>query len=307
MQAMTDNASNNKHPAADPRPVPLWMKWAGGVAAVLALLVLMVVLFPWDLLRGPLNRYVSDKTGRHFEITRKLDVKLGRTTRILADGIEFANPQWAQDRHLVTAQAAEIDIRLWPLLQGRVVLPMVKLTQPKIGLQVEADGRRSWALGRDTSDPSNLPDIGALVVDEGSVHYLATHQGADILTDFVISESMAPSIAVSATATGAASGALPRASSPGAPGKASLHRRRPHRQCRLSQRAAQESVPGAGQGDGGWHHPHSRRFHRQPADAGRCQCRFHAARRQPGRPVQAGGRCAAGDLALLPGRPPVNL
>lgn len=206
---MTDNASNNKHPAADPRPVPLWMKWAGGVAAVFALLVAVVVLFPWDLLRGPLNRYVSDKTGRHFEITRKLDVKLGRTTRILADGIEFANPQWAQDRHLVTAQAAEIDIRLWPLLQGRVVLPMVKLTQPKIGLQVEADGRRSWALGRDTSDPSNLPDIGALVVDEGSVHYLAKHQGADILTDFVISESMAPSIAVSATATGAASGALP--------------------------------------------------------------------------------------------------
>ena len=60
--------------------------------------------FPWDWLRGPLNRYVSDKTGRHFEITRKLDVKLGRTTRILADGIEFANPEWASDPHLVKAE-----------------------------------------------------------------------------------------------------------------------------------------------------------------------------------------------------------
>ena len=54
---------------------------------------------------------------RHFEITRKLDVKLGRTTRILADGIEFANPEWAADPHLVKAEGAEIDIELLPLLQ----------------------------------------------------------------------------------------------------------------------------------------------------------------------------------------------
>ena len=170
------------------RKLPLYAKVMGTLAVLLVILVLILVFFPWDWLRGPLNRYVSDRTGRHFEITRKLDVKLGRTTRILADGIEFANPEWAKDPFLVRAQAAEVDIHLLPLLRGRVVLPLVKLTQPELGLQMEPDGRRSWALGRDTSDKRNLPDIGALAVDRGSLHFLSSGHGADIRTEFAIDE-----------------------------------------------------------------------------------------------------------------------
>ncbi len=49
------------------------------LAGLLLAAVLAVVLFPWDMLRGPLNRYVSETTGRNFEITRRLDVQLGWT------------------------------------------------------------------------------------------------------------------------------------------------------------------------------------------------------------------------------------
>lgn len=165
---------------------PLWVKVLVGLAALAALLALLLAFFPWDVLRGPLNRYVSERTGRHFEITRRLDVKLGRTTRILADGIEFANPEWARDPHLVKAEGAEIHIELFPLLQRRIVLPRIELREPRLGLQLQPDGRRSWALGRDTGDPRNFPDIGALVVDRGSVRFVAPEHGADIEADFAI-------------------------------------------------------------------------------------------------------------------------
>lgn len=167
-------------------PHRFWGRLLGGLFALLIALALLIVFFPWDWLRGPLNRYVSDRTGRHFEITRKLDVQLGRTTRVLADGITFANPEWARDPYLVKAEAAEIDIRLLPLLRGRIELPLIQLSKPELGLQVEPDGRRSWALGRDTGDPGNLPAIGALIVDEGTMHYVAMQHGADIRTDFAI-------------------------------------------------------------------------------------------------------------------------
>lgn len=159
------------------------------VAGVLLLLVavtLALVFFPWDLMRGPLNRYISEQTGRQFEITRRLEVKLGRTTRVLADGIEFANPSWARDPYLVKAEAAEIQVRLWPLLFGRVELPVVSLRKPELGLQMEADGRRTWALGKDTSDESSVPLIGQLLVDQGTLNYLATARGADISADFAL-------------------------------------------------------------------------------------------------------------------------
>src|SRR6059058_1169716 len=133
--------------AAAHRPLfrgrPLWAKVLIVLLAIIVALVLLVVFFPWDQLRGPVNRYVSERTGRHFAITRKLDVKLGRTTRILADGIEFANPGWAKDPYLVKAESGEIDIRLWPLIAHRqFVLPRIALRKPELGLQVEPDGRR---------------------------------------------------------------------------------------------------------------------------------------------------------------------
>jgi uncharacterized protein involved in outer membrane biogenesis len=159
----------------------LWFKVLAGIALFLLALVLLVALFPWDMLRGPINRYVSEKTGRHFEITRHLDVKVGRTTRVIMDGIEFANPEWAVDRYLVKADGAQVAVRLFPLLFRReIVLPSIHLTRPELGLQIEPDGRRTWALGGDTKDESNVPSIGALVIDQGTVHYVARHQGADI-------------------------------------------------------------------------------------------------------------------------------
>src|SRR3954447_7339516 len=124
----------NEAAAVDsPRKHPLWVKVLAGLALLVVVLVLVAVFFPWDTLRGPLNRYVSEKTGRHFEITRKLDVKLGRTTRIFADGIEFANPEWAKDPYLVRAERAEVHIALLPLLRRQVVLPRVELSKPQLG------------------------------------------------------------------------------------------------------------------------------------------------------------------------------
>jgi uncharacterized protein involved in outer membrane biogenesis len=186
----------NAAPSSPHAPIfrgrPVWAKVVVALVVLVAALVLLVVFFPWDTLRGPVNRYVSEKTGRHFANTRKLDVKVGRTTRILADGIEFANPDWARDPYLVQAEGGEIHIRLWPLIAHRqFVMPLVELRKPQLGLQVEPDGKRSWALGRDTGDKRNVPDIGALVVDEGTLHFISPQHKADITTRFVIDGPLA--------------------------------------------------------------------------------------------------------------------
>jgi uncharacterized protein involved in outer membrane biogenesis len=193
----------NTSPPARPRlRDALWARIAAAFLAVVVLLVLLLVFFPWDTLRGPVNRYVSEQTGRKFEITRKLDVKLGRTTRVLADGIEFANPPWAREPFLVKAEAAEIQVRLWPLLSGRIELPLVSLHKPELGLQIEPDGKRTWSLAKDTSDESKVPDIGQLLIDQGVVKYLASAQGADITADVALVAEAASGLPLSYKAKG---------------------------------------------------------------------------------------------------------
>ena len=154
--------------------------------SALALIAVIVFFFPWDMLRGPINRYVSEQLGRRFEITQRLSVDLGRTTTVRLDGLEFANPDWASQPFLVKAKAVEFDISLWPLFLGRIELPRVALFEPQVGLQIEPDGRRSWALARDTSKASATPDIGTVTVDRGTLKYRAVQQGADVTAQFTL-------------------------------------------------------------------------------------------------------------------------
>lgn len=183
------------------RPV-LFKRILVGVLALLAVLVLVIAFFPWDAMRGPINRYVSDQLGRRFEITRHLSVDLGRTVTVRADGIEFANPEWARKPYLVKATAAEFDIKLFPLLAGRVEIPRIALTEPQIGLQMEPDGRRTWALSRDTSDEGAVPRIDALLIDRGTLDYEASAQGASINVQFSLAQEATGQLPLSYKASG---------------------------------------------------------------------------------------------------------
>ena len=176
--------------------------WATGLGVLIVVLVVCVYFFPWDTLRGPINRYVSGQLGRRFEITRNLSVHLGRTTTVRAEEVEIANPEWAENPFFLKARVAEFDIKLLPLLFGKLVLPRLSLIEPKIGLQIEPDGRRTWALSRDSSKKDAVPEIGALLVDQGVVTYRARAQGADIHADFSLTRQSGAPLPLSFRATG---------------------------------------------------------------------------------------------------------
>ena len=162
------------------------VRWLAGVAILLVAVIIGIAFFPWDALRQPINRYVSGQLGRRFEITQHLDVRLGRTTTVIAEGVEIANPAWADKPLLLKATSAEFDIAVWPLLFGKVQIPRIFLKNPQLGLQLESDGRRTWALSRDTSDAGAVPDIGSLLVDQGTLSYIDSVQDANVDVQFSI-------------------------------------------------------------------------------------------------------------------------
>ena len=71
-------------------------------------------------------------------------------------------------------------------------MPRIALFEPQIGLQIEPDGRRTWALSRDTSDTSATPKIGELKVDRGILKYRAADKGADMSVLFTLDEPTMP-------------------------------------------------------------------------------------------------------------------
>jgi AsmA family protein len=146
-------------------------RWIAGTLLALALVVaLSLALFDWNWMRKPIARRVSGVTGRSFAINGDLQVHLSLRPRIVANDVVLGNAEWASDPVMAQATRIEFTIDLPKLLTGRVELPEIALSQPRVALEVSRSGAPNW-LFRQQAGPPNVPAIGKLSIDEGKATY----------------------------------------------------------------------------------------------------------------------------------------
>jgi uncharacterized protein involved in outer membrane biogenesis len=154
-----------------PRRHPVW-------SILVAALVLLVLLFDWNWFRGPLERYVSNKTQRTFRIS-DLHVSLGLTPTIRMRDVYFGNAPWSKEKPMARIETAEFSISLRDL-PDKILIPRVALTKPDLVFERLKDDSRNWVL----SDPSNKSPsklrISTLSVDQGTLRYVDHGQPMEI-------------------------------------------------------------------------------------------------------------------------------
>lgn len=140
------------------------------LAGLVGALLLLVILFDWNWFRHPLERYVSNKTHREFRLS-DLHVRLGWTPTIRMRDVVFANAPWAGPDPMAKIGTVEFSVSLRDLIDGKVLLPRVALTNADLRFQQLADKRRNWILS-DPSDksPSSLK-VSSLSVTQGHLTY----------------------------------------------------------------------------------------------------------------------------------------
>ncbi len=150
-----------------------WLKWGAALLVAIALLpVLFVLVFGWNWARGPLERHVTQKSGRQLSIAGDLTVRLAwPSPRLHAHNVTFANPPWAREKQMFAIEDVEFTVNLSELLRGRLMFPDVRLTKPIVFLEQSADGRKSWLLDRDQADEDARIPIGRLTLDQGLLGY----------------------------------------------------------------------------------------------------------------------------------------
>ncbi len=149
-----------------------------GIGAALALvgaIVAFLVLFDWNLLRGPIGRYASARLGREVAITGDLRVHpWSFSPRVEANGVLVGQPTWAKALDPAAAPMARIGrvalrIKLPPLLRGRTILPYLIVDQPDVRLLRAKDGQANWTFGatKRGQTPMKLPAIQRFVINDG--------------------------------------------------------------------------------------------------------------------------------------------
>jgi len=169
-----------KIPAPDSRR----RHWGRTLAIVAAGLVLgcalLIGLFDWNWLKGPIESRVSAATGRALVIEGPVDGTWQWRPfgpRLRFETVRFSNPDWAESKTLLTADVVEFQMALLPLLAGRVHLLDLALIRPVVSLERLADGRATWQFDREQREAGSTPRIDALQVDDGRLEY------RDALTD----------------------------------------------------------------------------------------------------------------------------
>lgn len=133
------------------------------VLLVLALVLAIVLLntADWNRARPWLNEKISLALQRPFAIRGDLTLSWHRPDlganqhgwraylpmpRLLARDLHLANPaSMAEQGELASIASALLEIDLLPLLQQRIVIPMLRLEQPQLHLLRRADGQHNWA------------------------------------------------------------------------------------------------------------------------------------------------------------------
>lgn len=149
------------------------LKWSGGVVLVVILLLgLVLALFDWNWLRGPIMRSVTEKTGRELVINGDLKVRLGwPALRIRTSGLTFANPPWAKEKQMVTVENLEVSVNVPQLFKRNVILNEVWVGHAVVSLEESADERKNWLLDIEQRDEKARIQIDKLMLDRARLLY----------------------------------------------------------------------------------------------------------------------------------------
>ncbi|RZJ04044.1 MAG: AsmA family protein [Brevundimonas sp.] len=149
-------------------------KWAGAVAVlIVAAVVVFLLLFDWNWLRGPIGRWASAEYDREIELNGDLDVNIfSWTPSARIRDVRVGGPDWARERDTLKIQDIDAAVRLRKLFAGQLELPRLIITRPEAVLIATEDGRQSWELNPDKPDDGQgmkLPLINRLIINNGTI------------------------------------------------------------------------------------------------------------------------------------------
>jgi uncharacterized protein involved in outer membrane biogenesis len=159
-----------------------WRRTAFWVTFSVLTLVVLTLGWLWTadlgVFKPQVERLVTQKTGRSFVIDGQLSIDLAGSTTIIAEGVRFANPGWADSEHMITIGRAEVRIDLWSLVRGPVLIELIDLNDTNIQLLNPGDKPPNWKLRMETAperDANNKRGLGMLFehidIDRLQLHF----------------------------------------------------------------------------------------------------------------------------------------
>jgi|GEM_PF-3605613 len=148
------------------------------IALVIALLVVLAVFAaliinpPVGFLQNRLAAEIKASSGRDLVVTGNTSLQLVPSLILRMEGATLSNPPGFTGEPFLHIGALELHADILPLLQGKFEIGHLTLTEPRLRLVIDKQGRRSWELPTAEGLASTaFPTIGELTVIRGTLTY----------------------------------------------------------------------------------------------------------------------------------------
>ena len=143
-------------------------RWPWVLGSIAVVLVVFTAIFDWNWFRGPLERYLTESSGRQVTIG-VLDVEFARAPRVVLTDIAIENAPWAGDAPLVALRELIVSVSLPSLFTNHIVLPHLGLTDGQLNLVRDKDGRANWKLRKSNEPETRTFEVGSLVLNNAKL------------------------------------------------------------------------------------------------------------------------------------------
>ncbi|HVP87100.1 MAG TPA: AsmA family protein [Casimicrobiaceae bacterium] len=152
---------------------------------LLGIVAIAVAAFEWNWLRGPVASYLSAKLERPVKIDGDLHVDLWKQFSwkpfswkplVTAEFVSIGNASWGSEDTMARARRMTILVDLESAWKRPIAVPELRLVEPWVLLERNADGAGNWEFKSSGEAP---PRLDRLIIEDGVVHFRNPSTGTD--------------------------------------------------------------------------------------------------------------------------------
>jgi len=114
------------------------------VVLIVAAAVVIPMVVPVETYKDEITKQVRTATGRDLAINGAIDLSVIPTTALTVSDVTFSNMPGGKAEHMARFKQLDIEVKLLPLLSGRLELDRLVLVEPVINLEKNAQGQPNW-------------------------------------------------------------------------------------------------------------------------------------------------------------------
>jgi len=175
----------------------LWT-FAAVVLTVAALFAFAVMLIPREALKVRMSEQIAAWTGREVSLRGEPELDFFPRLTVTLNDVRVGGPSGMEDAEVVSMDRLTGEVRLLPLVIGRVEIGSFSMLRPMIKLVYDEEGGRNWifdsgAAALQLAFAGDVP-LGEFLVEDGTILYEDRREGLSERLDSVNLELEWPSV-----------------------------------------------------------------------------------------------------------------